>query len=396
MSELQKRLQMNKLPPMAPPSLGPGGKKGFGTNGRKRDYTPVMWNNYFESMQDIKVGDDTFRVYFHGHEGPVCFFLHGGGFSALSWACLTKFLGESVECRCVALDLRGHGDTHCSDEENISAEKLAHDVGAVCSALYADEPPPIILIGHSMGGALAAHVAEKDLLPSLLGLVVIDVVEGTALDALASMQTFLRNRPSKFNSLDHAIEWCVRSGHVRNLDSAKVSMLGQLKTLESNETATSELEQNPAPASSSNGTSNGIIEEDEEDSPKTDNGPAQNGGEMAPPAAPTTSLPAQKYTWRIDLANTEQYWRGWFEGLSSRFLSCSASKLLLLAGVDRLDRELTVGQMQGKFQMQVLPQCGHAVHEDVPDKVADVLATFMVRHKYAQPKLGFQRTFPAC
>lgn len=23
----------------------------------------------------------------------------------------------------------------------------------------------------------------------------------------------------------------------------------------------------------------------------------------------------------------------------------------------------------GKFQMQVLPQCGHTVHEDVPDKV---------------------------
>ncbi len=23
----------------------------------------------------------------------------------------------------------------------------------------------------------------------------------------------------------------------------------------------------------------------------------------------------------------------------------------------------------GKFQMQVLPQCGHAVHEDAPEKV---------------------------
>ena len=23
----------------------------------------------------------------------------------------------------------------------------------------------------------------------------------------------------------------------------------------------------------------------------------------------------------------------------------------------------------GKFQMQVLPQCGHAVHEDIPDRV---------------------------
>jgi protein phosphatase methylesterase 1 len=38
----------------------------------------------------------------------------------------------------------------------------------------------------------------------------------------------------------------------------------------------------------------------------------------------------------------------------------------------------------GKFQMQVLPQCGHAVHEDVPDKVADVIATFITRHRFAQ------------
>ncbi len=30
-----------------------------------------------------------FRVYQSGTEGPVCFFLHGGGFSALSWAVLS-------------------------------------------------------------------------------------------------------------------------------------------------------------------------------------------------------------------------------------------------------------------------------------------------------------------
>lgn len=28
----------------------------------------------------------------------------------------------------------------------------------------------------------------------------------------------------------------------------------------------------------------------------------------------------------------------------------------MLAGTDRLDRELTIGQMQGRFQMVVLPQ----------------------------------------
>jgi hypothetical protein len=32
-----------------------------------------------------------------------------------------------------------------------------------------------------------------------------------------------------------------------------------------------------------------------------------------------------------------------------------------LAGTDRLDKELMIGQMQGKFQMVVLPASGHCV-----------------------------------
>ncbi len=70
--------------------------------------------------------------------------------------------------------------------------------------------------------------------------------------------------------------------------------------------------------------------------------------------------------------------------------------MLVLAGVDRLDRDLTVGQMQGKFQMQVLPQAGHAIHEDVPEKVAHILATFLVRNKFAEATSEFTPTFPAC
>ena len=61
------------------------------------------------------------------------------------------------------------------------------------------------------------------------------------------------------------------------------------------------------------------------------------------------SLESQtNYVWRTNLFQSEVYWRGWFEGLSDLFLAapCSA-KLLLLAGIDRLDRTLTVGQMQG-------------------------------------------------
>lgn len=39
--------------------------------------------------------------------------------------------------------------------------------------------------------------------------------------------------------------------------------------------------------------------------------------------------------------------------------------------------------------MQVLPQCGHAVHEDVPERVAEVLASFLVRYKLAEPTSNF-------
>lgn len=54
---------------------------------------------------------------------------------------------------------------------------------------------------------------------------------------------------------------------------------------------------------------------------------------------------------------------GWFKGLSSSFLACRTARLLVLAGTDRLDKELMIGQMQGKFQMEVIPEVGHMLQE---------------------------------
>lgn len=114
---------------------------------------------------------------------------------------------KMVKCRVMAIDLRGHGSTKTEDEFNLSAEQLSKDVGDVIKAMYGDDPPPVILMGHSMGGAIAVHTAHNNFIPSLIGLVVIDVVEGTALEALSSMQSFLRGRPKTFTSLENAIEW---------------------------------------------------------------------------------------------------------------------------------------------------------------------------------------------
>lgn len=399
MSTLQKTILKAKLPPSVPiGSLGSRGVRRGGV-GRKRDYTPVQWNRYFSERRDVAVNGNQFRVYCLGDSGPLLVLLHGGGFSALTWSLFSSSVTSMVGCQVLAIDLRGHGDTVTTNEEDLSAETMARDVGDIIRTLYGSDPPPVILIGHSMGGAIAVHTASANYIPSLIGLAVIDVVEGTALDALASMQSFLRGRPTHFKSLEHAIEWCVRSGQVRNVESAKVSMPGQIKNNKSGQLATNDIDtyvpMDQVGEQHSTLASDAIREEEIEASNSEGQKPVTDVFKH-PSALANSDSQTWKYVWRIDLGQTEKYWSGWFKGLSNIFLNCPVPKMLLLAGIDRLDRDLTVGQMQGKFQMQVLPQCGHAVHEDVPDKVAEVLATFMIRHKFAEPESNFERTFPAC
>lgn len=304
----------------------------------------------------------------------------------------------------MAIDLRGHGDTKTDDEENLSAEILANDVGEVVKTLYPnpESAPQILLIGHSMGGAIAVHISHLELIPSLIGVTVIDVVEGTAMEALASMQSFLRSRPTWFKSIQQAIEWSLRSGQIRNLDSAKVSMPGQVINATTRLLATNELplqEEVPQEAQTPDKLIHpfSIPEDDGEEE-------ADDGEKVAlptfkspsSPPTPTDESNPRKYTWRIDLSRSEKFWPGWFQGLSEKFLNLRVPKLLLLASIDGLDRTLTVGQMQGKFQMQVLARCGHAVHEDRPHEVAEVVGSYLLRNKFAEAANEFVRQMPAC
>lgn len=57
---------------------------------------------------------------------------------------------------------------------------------------------------------------------------------------------------------------------------------------------------------------------------------------------------SRPWTWRTDLAQTKPFWEDWFVGLSKKFVEAKGGKLLLLAGTDRLDKELMIAQMQGK------------------------------------------------
>lgn len=72
---------------------------------------------------------------------------------------------------------------------------------------------------------------------------------------------------------------------------------------------------------------------------------------------------------------------GWFSGLSTQFLAVRTARLLILAGTDRLDKTLMIGQMQGKFQQEVVPDVGHMLHEDDPQRIAEIVVEFWRRNE---------------
>ncbi|KAK6614326.1 protein phosphatase methylesterase 1 [Botrytis cinerea] len=233
----------------------------------------------------------------------------------------------------LSLDARGHGSTDISPEAallDLSLETLSSDLLYVIETtkdkMGWKQLPPLVLVGHSLGGAVITDVAKGGKLGnSVLGYAVLDVVEGSAMDALQSMQTYLSTRPLGFPSLQSGIEWHMRSRTIRNSLSARTSVPGLLKH---NEEASG----------------------------------------------------SRSWTWRTNLGATQPFWEGWFVGLSKKFLEARGGKLLLLAGTDRLDKELTIGQMQGKYALQVFPEAGHFVHEDLPEKTAMVLVDFYSRN----------------
>lgn len=83
--------------------------------------------------------------------------------------------------------MRHHGQTVCDDaddaELDFTRDTLTEDVVSVWSGMFGDQAPPTVLVGHSVGGAISVWAALAERIPTLAGLIVIDVVEGTALGA---------------------------------------------------------------------------------------------------------------------------------------------------------------------------------------------------------------------
>ena len=277
----------------------------------KNKIAPLPWTEFFSQEIYFDRNDGDLQVKHHAYlappmpDGPLFVTHHGAGSSGLSFAAFTSELQKVLpKAGVLSIDARGHGSTTIISSQSsdppidLSLETLSSDLVYVLKStllkLKLPVSPPILIMGHSLGGAVVAHTAHNRLLNlQLLGYAVLDVVEGSAMDALASMESYLSSRPKSFPSLPSAIEWHIRSRTIRNTRSACVSVPALLKQLDPLSTA---------------------------------------------------------YTWLTDLSATKPYWPSWFTGLSSKFLNTPGpAKLLLLAGTDRLDKDLTVSAVLSKI-----------------------------------------------
>jgi protein phosphatase methylesterase 1 len=265
------------------------------------------------------------RVYIDGtgSESGLCLLLlHGAGSCAQTWH--NQCLQFREAAMLMAPDMRSHGASSMS--EDMSIEALVSDVEFIISAMRGRVGGRrIIMVGHSLGGSIAAKLVSASSDPKIAGLVVLDVAEATVINSLSKMDSILASWPDSFDSEEAYAQWCSRCCRPQSLASARVSTPPLIA-------------------------------------------PGEDG----------------RYRPRYDLKNSKPYWVGWFEGFDAAFLSTKVPKLIVLSHIDVLDRDLTVAHMGGAFMLQVMtsPFRSHFFQEDSADELLHILLDFFKKKNF--------------
>ncbi|QLL33371.1 hypothetical protein HG536_0E02820 [Torulaspora globosa] len=313
----------------------------------ERDGQPadvLGWEQFFEHNERYSLSERNFEfnTYFTlpkscaGASIPIFVFHHGAGSSGLTFANLSKQLVEKLEGKCgvFSFDARGHAQTRPIDlkkEVTYELEAFIYDFVTLVDLFYkrhleqlAVQKLSFIFVGHSLGASICTFAYARQtaaIKEHTLGVCMLDIVEEAAIQALQKVHSFLASTPNVFNNYREAVDWHVQRGLSSCRESAQVAI-----------------------------------------------------------PALFAAAKSQKIVRITNLNDFRPYWHTWFQHLSHSFVALPTNKLLLLAGNDNLDKELIIGQMQGKYQLVVFQDSGHFIQEDVPRKTAITLIDFWKRN----------------
>jgi pimeloyl-ACP methyl ester carboxylesterase len=153
-------------------------------------------------------------------------FLHGGGLTAHTWdvACLLL----RGDYHCLALDLRGHGDSEWSPEMDYGFETHAGDVEALVDRLDLDR---LAVVGMSLGGLASIGYAGRHA-DRLSALVLVDVGPETRSEGARRIADFVA-APAEFDSVEDAVERALAFNPRRDATLLRRSLQQNLRRLPS-------------------------------------------------------------------------------------------------------------------------------------------------------------------
>jgi pimeloyl-ACP methyl ester carboxylesterase len=131
----------------------------------------------------------------------MCVLLHGFGEGAYIWNQVAPMLPDKY--RRLAIDLRGHGDSEWDPAAEYTTETHVADVIQILEALQLNR---FTLVGHSLGGLIAIHIAA--LMPQkVTALVVVDYGNDISPEARQHSLALFRAGFQKYSSRGAYVAW---------------------------------------------------------------------------------------------------------------------------------------------------------------------------------------------
>ncbi len=154
--------------------------------------------------------------------------LHGGALTAHTWDVVC--LGLLPEFRCIAPDLRGHGDSEWAADGDYSTDAHRRDLEALLAHLAIDR---CVLVGNSLGGMTAIrYTAQRSATQQPQALVLVDIGPEMREAGRQRLRSFTGG-PRELDSVEEFVDRAVAFNPLRRRDVLRRSLLNNLRRLPS-------------------------------------------------------------------------------------------------------------------------------------------------------------------
>jgi pimeloyl-ACP methyl ester carboxylesterase len=157
---------------------------------------------------------------------PPVVFLHGGSLTAHTWDLICLSLSDRY--RCIAIDMRGHGESEWPADADYALETMAEDIGGVIDQLALQRP---VVVGMSLGGLTSLRLAGERS-ATLAGLVIVDVGPDLHTDGAQQIVAFTQ-QDQEMDSVEDFVARAMRFNSTRRPELLRRSLLHNLRKLPS-------------------------------------------------------------------------------------------------------------------------------------------------------------------